>query len=183
MSEIMLDIETLSTTPNSVILTIGAIKFNRYHEIKDIKDLETFYVRIDQNSCKKLNMDISEGTLSWWNLQPDEYKYEALLNKDRISIYDALKSLTNFIKNCKYIWANSPNFDCTILENAYKLCNLEIPWKFYNLRDTRTVYDLGNINLKSVGETQHHALYDCYNQIVALNKSLKNLKLIKNNSS
>ena len=53
MSEIMIDIETLSTTPNALILTIGAIKFNRNEDVKDLKELETFYVRIDQNSCKK----------------------------------------------------------------------------------------------------------------------------------
>ena len=128
-------------------------------------------------------MDISKDTLNWWNSQLDEHKYEAILHKDRTNIHDALKSLTKFVKNSKYIWANSPNFDCIILENAYKLCNLEIPWKFYNLRDTRTIYDLGNVSLKLIGKTQHHALYDCYNQILALNKALKNLKLIKNNSS
>ena len=81
----MIDIETLSTKPNALILTIGAIKFNRNDDLKNIEDLETFYVRIDQNSCKKLNMDISKETLNWWGLQAEKYKYEALLNKDRIN--------------------------------------------------------------------------------------------------
>jgi hypothetical protein len=177
MTDVMIDIETLSTSPNSLILTIGAIKFNRTKVVEDIKDLETFYVRIDQNSCKKLKMEISKDTLDWWDSQSDDYKYEALLNKDRINIKDGLNALSKFIKNSKYIWANSPNFDCVILENAYKLCNLDIPWKFYNLRDTRTVYDLGNVSLKTIGETKHHALFDCYNQILALNKAFKNLKI------
>ena len=81
---------------------------------------------------------------------------------------DALIKLSNFLKDHKYIWANSPSFDCIILENAYKSCNLEIPWKFWNLRDCRTVYDLGKINLKSVSAVKHNALDDCYNQIIAL---------------
>lgn len=180
MSEIMIDIETLSTKPNALILTIGAIKFNRRDDVKDINDLQTFYVRIDQNSCKKLNMHIDEETVKWWNLQADEYKYEALLEKDRIDIKEGLKKLSEFVKNAKCVWSHSPSFDCIILENAYVSCNLEIPWKFYNLRDTRTVYDLGNVNLKMIsGETKHHSLYDCYSQIVCLKKALNNL----NNSS
>jgi hypothetical protein len=177
MSEIMIDIETLSTKPNALILTIGAIKFNRNDDLKNIEDLETFYVRIDQNSCKKLNMDISKETLNWWLLQPEKYKYEALLNKDRINIDEGLKKLSNFLKNSNYVWSHSPNFDCVILENAYRTCNLEIPWKFYNLRDTRTVYDLGNVSLKTLAENKHHALYDCYNQIFVLKKAFKNLKI------
>ena len=171
----MLDIETLSTKPNALILTIGAIKFNRNQDIKNIEELETFYVRIDKNSCKNLNMDISKETLDWWHSQSEEYKYEALLNKDRVNIDIGLKNLSKFIGNTKYIWSNSPNFDCVILEYAYRVCNLEIPWKFYNLRDTRTVYDLGNVSLKTIGKTKHHALYDCYNQILTLNQAFKNL--------
>jgi len=84
MSDVMVDIETLSTSPNSLILTIGAIKFSRNKEVKKLEDLDTFYVRINQNSCKKLKMDISEDTLDWWNSQSEEARYEAFINKDRI---------------------------------------------------------------------------------------------------
>ena len=146
-------------------------------DLKDLKDLETFYVRVTQDSCKKLNMEVNKDTLEWWNLQSEESKYEAFINKDRIQIKDALINLSKFLKNSKYIWAHSPNFDCIILENAYKLCNLEIPWKFYNLRDTRTLYDLGKVALKNNDNNKHHSLYDCYNQIATLKKAFKNLKI------
>jgi len=177
MSDVMVDIETLSTSPNSLILTIGAIKFSRNKEVKKLEDLDTFYVRINQNSCEKLKMDISEDTLDWWNSQSEEARYEAFINKDRIDLKEALINLTKFLKNCKYIWAHSPNFDCIILENAYKLCNLEVPWKFYNLRDTRTLYDLGKVFLRNIENNKHHSLYDCYNQILTLKEAFKNLKI------
>jgi DNA polymerase III epsilon subunit-like protein len=178
MSEIMLDIETLSTSPNSLILTIGAIKFFRNQEIKDIKDMDTFYVRINQESCTKLNMEISKDTLEWWNSQSEESRFEAFICKDRINIKDALIKLSRFVKNSKCIWAHSPNFDCIILENAYRLCGIEIPWKFYNLRDTRTLYDLGNVTLENIDTNKHHSLYDCHNQIITLKRAFKNLKII-----
>ena len=82
MLDVMIDIETLSTNPNSLILTIGAIKFSRNKDIKCLKDLDTFYVRINQNSCEKLNMDINKDTLDWWNLQSEESKYEAFMYYD-----------------------------------------------------------------------------------------------------
>ena len=42
MKEVMIDIETLSTKNNAVILTIGAIKFDRKDDIKELKNMETF---------------------------------------------------------------------------------------------------------------------------------------------
>jgi len=172
MSEIMIDLETLSTKPNALILTIGAIKFNRNDKIKDINKLETFYVRINQDSCKKLDMDIDENTVKWWNQQTNEAKYEVFDNKDRIDIKDALIKFSSFLKSHSYIWANSPSFDCVILENAFNQCNLEIPWKFWNIRDCRTIYDVGNINLKRISKDtiSHNALNDCYNQIIGIQK-------------
>ena len=173
----MIDIETLSTKPNALILTIGAVKFSRNKDIEPLEITTNFYKRIDIKSCKKLGMDIDNDTVQWWNKQSKDVRYEAIENKDRQNIKDVLIELSQFVKDCQYIWANSPSFDCVILENAYRLCELEIPWKFWNLRDCRTIYDLGNTSLKSiVKETKHNSLEDCYNQILCLNKAYKNLK-------
>ena len=178
MSEVMIDIETLGTNPNSCILTIGAIKFDRHKDIIELKDCETFYCRIDKDSCLSIGMNIDNDTLEWWKKQNKQARYEALENTDRIKINDALLQLKNFIKNAKYIWANSPNFDCIILENAFKICDIEVPWKFWILRDCRTVYDIGKTNLNSfIKETVHNSLIDCHNQILCLQKAFKKIKI------
>lgn len=177
MNDVMIDIETLSTKNNALIVTIGAIKFNRKDKIKPLDEFDKFYVRINQNSCIKLGMDIDPNTVEWWKKQSKEARYEVFENKDRIDIKDALIQLYDFIKDVKYVWANSPNFDCVILENAFNICEIEIPWKFWNLRDCRTAYDLGNTNLKNFTNTiSHNALIDCYNQILCLKNSLENIK-------
>ena len=173
----MIDIETLSTKNNALILTIGAIKFDRKDNIEELKDMETFYYRIEIESSKNIGMDIDPDTLKWWDTQEDEAKFEALINTDRKPIKIVLAKLSLFLRGVHYFWANSPNFDCIILENAYKMCNLVVPWKFWSLRDCRTVYDLANIKLNSVGITKHNSLDDCYNQIVCLKKSLKKLRV------
>ena len=178
MSDVMIDIETLSTSPNALILTIGAIIFNPKDDIIPLKDMKTFYKRIDIESCKVLDLDIDNNTLKWWKTQSKEARFEVFENKEREPIKDILIGLTNFIKNCKHVWANSPSFDCVILENVYKKIEMETPWKFWNLRDTRTVYALANISLKDFSDknSAHNALNDCYSQIRCLKKSLDILK-------
>ena len=176
--DIMIDIETLSTKNNAVILTIGAIKFKRDDDIKELKDMESFYIRIRKESCIILGMDIDKDTELWWSKQTDKAKYEVFVNKDRIGIKDGLIKLAEFVKNHKCVWSHSPSFDCVILENAYSKCNLQVPWKFWNLRDTRTLYDLGKVNLKlfSTESDAHNSLFDAYNQVKALNMAFKNLE-------
>jgi hypothetical protein len=183
MTNIMIDIETLSTKNNAVILTIGAVKFSM-KEKEEKEKTKKFYLRIDLQSCIKLKMHIDNNTEKWWKEQSKDAQYEVFENPDRVSIKDALIELSDFIKDAKCIWANSPNFDCIILENAYNSCKLEIPWKFWNLRDCRTLYSLANINLttfKKINETKyitnHNALDDCIVQILALKESFKILNI------
>jgi hypothetical protein len=177
MTEIMLDIETYSTNPNAVILTIGAIKFNRSDDLIPLDKMEKFYRRITLDSCISLGMHIDPNTARWWSNQSKVSLYEALKNKDRVPIQQALHEFSKFCTGKELIWANSPCFDCVILNQAYEACKLEIPWKFWNTRDCRTLYDLGKVNLKDIigNLSPHHAIYDCYNQIKGLKKALVNL--------
>ena len=176
----MLDIETCSTKPNAMILSIAAIKFSRITEITpELKNMETFYVRIDQKSCDKLDMDIDPETMKWWKTQSQKSQDE-VFGKDiiRSDIKTALQALSDFVKGASHIWANSPNFDCVILESAYRMCEMTQPWKFWCLRDTRTIYDIGKINLKTFvqnSDTQHNALFDSYYQICALHAAYQNI--------
>ena len=175
----MIDIETLSTQNNAIILTIGAIKFNRHDDVLLLKKMPTFYERIDIQSCKNIGLISDESTSQWWKNQEDDIRYEALENPDRIPIHNALRKLSIFLRNCKYIWCQGINFDPVILENAYTRCKIPLPWKYYILRDTRTLYDITNVNLKDFCHTdgKHNSLKDCYYQVNALKKSFKKMSL------
>jgi hypothetical protein len=178
----MIDIETLSTRTNAFILTIGAIRFNRNEKIYDInnKNLPKFYYKIDKSSCEKLNFHIDSETKKWWTYQSKEAQHEVFYSEEnRLPIKDILIKLVDFCKDCKTFWSHSPNFDYVILENAFRECNIDAPWKFWNLRDTRTMYDISGINLKkyrsSGGGVEHHSLHDCYSQVLALQDSFNNI--------
>lgn len=180
-SQVMIDIETLSTRPDSVILVIGAIKFSRNVDLEPFEKLEkidTFYKRITIESCIDIGLRIDESTVKWWKQQNPKVRYEALENPDRIPLKQALQELSSFIKDSSHIWANSPDFDCTILGEAFNRFEMDIPWKFWNTRDCRTLFDLGGVSkLNMPTGDEHNALYDCYRQIVGVKQALKNLLL------
>jgi len=174
MSDVIIDIETLGVKPNSIICTIGAIKFNRSGELRPLEKYETFYERIDIESCRKIGLQSEQETVKWWAAQNKEAIYEVLQNEERISIQDGLSKLSEFVQGCNYFWSQGSNFDSVILENAYRACGIDIPWKYWQIRDSRTLFDVAQVDLRNIKfktEVQHHALYDCYRQLIATNKA------------
>ena len=86
MKDVIIDIETLSTLPNAIILTIGAIKFNRFEKLKEFDDYETLYIRIDIKSCQNVGLTSDISTIKWWKEQNKDVRYEAFNHPDRKSI-------------------------------------------------------------------------------------------------
>lgn len=174
--EVMLDLETLSTRNHAVILVIAAVKFNRYAPSNPLEEMPQFYRRIDINSCREVGMHTDEQTLKWWREQPKEIYNEAF-GSSRIPLKQALEEFSQWFKGSDLIWSQGATFDIPILSEAYVRCGMATPWKFWNARDTRTIYDLGNVKSKDLPqENAHHALYDCWRQVWGVKKSFKNIK-------
>jgi len=91
----------------------------------------------------------------------------------------ALDELYRLAWQHDYIWAQGPTYDVNILEHAYKSYSKTQPWKFYRIRDSRTVLSLWPE--RPVPPTSHHALEDTRKQISVLQQTLKhlNVKYIK----
>lgn len=178
MSHIMLDLETMGIVSNSIILTIGAIKFDPSTDIGPIEKCDTFYRRINIESCRAVGLLSEEKTIKWWNSQDSSVKFEAIENPDRLVLTQVLLEFNKWFGKSLKIWSHGNDFDCVILGNAYKACNLTPPWKFWNTRDTLTLFDLARVNIKDFCQDNiHHALHDSYRQILATQKSLKKLNL------
>lgn len=169
MASLMIDIETLGTTPDAHILTIAAQTFDPLQ-----RDWigPSYYARIDFESQE--NRRIEQGTLEWWATQK-ESQAEAFAEDDRIPLDQALVGLGRMIWQSKWIWANGSNFDMTILEDAYKSYNMALPWQYFHVRDARTIYSLVP-SLKKY-PASHHALEDCCRQIALLWDALDALKI------
>jgi len=172
MTEVMLDLETLSVRSDAAIIVIGAIKFNRNDAVKKMENMDTFYRRIDIESCEKAGLRIDTETKNWWYEQEHDVRYEALENPDRVLLKNALLDFSAWISPSNKIWGNGDDFDCSILAEAYAKCNLPIPWKFWMTRDCRTLFDIAHIKNKDLpNNSKHHALYDCYRQIIGVQKA------------
>ena len=170
MADLMIDLEGLGTGPDTTILTIAAQSFDPlgsgYYDQK-------YYARITLESQE--NRSIQQSTIDWWATQPAAARDEAFNEEGRIPLDQALDELGKLIWKSKRVWAQGPTYDMNILEHAYKSYDKSIPWQFYAVRDSRTVFGLWP-NLPKP-PTSHHALEDCRRQIGLLQETLKYLKI------
>jgi hypothetical protein len=181
----MFDLETLGTSFDTMILTIAAIQFDPKTSI--IR--ETFYEKIDIDSYKSYSDSFSfdGSTLSWWMLKPTEEARLEAFGGVRKPLKEVIEKLQKWIKDfslCPIVWSHGSIFDIAILSHTFKVLNVEVPWKFYDIRDTRTLYNIGNVNLKNIitkySYPDHHAVGDCLKQIEGVKLALMDIALRKN---
>lgn len=191
MNDCMIDLETLSTRSNASILTIGAIKFDRRGDVRShfatpptsadeiLLKLSAFYARVDAKTGKLIGLRVDQDTWNWWQRQKPEAKFEAMDAQPRIPILQMLDQFYLWFGSTKSAWSHGAGFDCSIMEEAYKLANKKAPWHFAESRDTRTLFDLANFTMadqKSVRSgLHHHALFDAYDQIIMAQECFRRL--------
>ena len=168
--DLMVDLEGLGTGPETTILTIAAQEFDPLERGRLGRD---FYVRVSLESQE--GRSIEQGTIDWWATQPDLVKQEAFSEEDRIPLQEALQELHRIMWHAKRVWAQGPTYDMNILEHAYKSLQMPLPWKYYSVRDSRTVFGLAP-NLQTY-PASHHALEDCRRQIDLLWDTLEYFKI------
>ena len=174
-TDIMIDLETLATSPDAAILTIGAVKFDPFgSELKE-PAMSSFYVKVDLDSCDRIGLVTNDDTIAWWSNQSKEAQAAAFDPEGRIQIEDAFAQLYKFCWGAKRVWANGSCFDIIICEHVFRKINKAIPWKFWEIRDVRTAFDLG-INPQRPPVTAHHALEDAWNQAVGIQNVYNTLR-------
>ena len=166
----MIDLEGLATGPDTTILTIAAQAFDPFGS--GYYDRH-YYARVTLESQE--NRSIDDGTIAWWATQPDHAREEAFGEQDRIPLDQALDKLGKLIWHSQLLWSQGPTYDMNILEHAYKSYGKALPWKYYQVRDSRTVFSLWPE--QPIPPTSHHALEDCRRQIGMLQNTLKYLKV------
>jgi exodeoxyribonuclease VIII len=172
----MLDLETLATSPDAVVLTFGAIKFDPFNPSIQMSD--GIYFRIDVDEQIDLGRRVDQGTVAWWGTQSAEVREEALGETDRVSLEDFTKALNKFVVGATRIWAQGPVFDIVILENLYRQIGKPAPWQYYSIRDSRTL-------LKALGDDRkggtllHNALADAVSQAEAVQSAVNRHKLVE----
>lgn len=160
--DVMLDLETLSTRPDSVIVTIGAVKFSPWDG--DVDQGQGFYARVDVDEQLSLGRHVLDSTVEWWEKQPDDVREEALGEDGRITLEDFTNQLNRFLVGTDAIWCQGPAFDIVILENLYRQIEKPIPWNYWQIRDSRTLFQVHGDPRAKERKGAHNALIDCYYQ-------------------
>jgi hypothetical protein len=76
------------------------------------------------------------------------------------------------------VWSNGASFDVVVMESAWRNFKQLPPWNFWNIRDTRTIYDITGVKLNADGHvTSHKAVEDAERQAVVVQQAY--MKLIK----
>jgi DNA polymerase III epsilon subunit-like protein len=154
----MIDIETVGLDIGSAIVEIGAVEFDA-HGIG-----ETFHASVSPTSSQEAGLRIDADTLEWWLSEQPEVASEVLVGGEPLS--DALTRFTAWYRSIEphEVWANSPSFDCEMLEHAGEQVGVDMPWDFYQERDLRTLDSLPHgVELEQEG-TEHTALDDALYQ-------------------
>lgn len=170
---VMIDLETLGTDLNSVIVAIGAVAFN----IKTGDIVGEFYSPVDPESCQKAGMVIDASTVMWW-LHPDrdEARKALLADEFRNDIFNALSDFSVWYSTVNDgerapVWGNGCMFDNQIMELAYKRVGQDCPWTFRENRDYRTIKNLLGASYqkpKGFEGVAHQALDDAKYQALHL---------------
>ena len=191
--DIMVDLETLGTRQDTIVLEISAVEFNRYTgEIGEVFD-----AKLDIDDQLSYRRSLSRETLQWWFKQ-DEAAIKNVFDDVggiKFETSTALFEFSNFVERCDNkcnsdsdrrvvkLWGNGSIFDLGILQNMYETCifKVKLPWKFWAVNDVRTIVDL-NPDVKKNCEfdgTPHCAVDDCKHEIKYLVETLKTIKVVR----
>jgi len=171
----MIDLETLGTTPDCAVLTIGGVKFdpNLIH-----KPTQEFYYRFEVNEQLDKGRTTLESTLEWWGKQDEEVREEALGDGNRTPVIEVLQALNKWCVGVDAIWCQGPAFDICILENLYRQYDHHIPWAFWKIKDSRTLFGIMPKDpRKEFDFAAHNALEDCKVQAICVQHTIKELGL------
>jgi exodeoxyribonuclease VIII len=169
---LMVDLETMAVSPRATVLTLGAVHFNPYHTGYG----EKLYFRINIDDQDALGREVDPNTIEWWSKEDPAIMEEAFSPDDRISLVDAMDQFHRFAWNCDAYWSHGATFDLVIIEDIYRQLGKPLPWNFWQLRDTRTLFDLGYDPEMPKGE-KHNALQDAIRQAVGVQNIYAKLKI------
>lgn len=165
----MVDIETLSTRQDALVLSIAAVRFefnNVPANEPPMFDAEILLLpSIIEQIWRGRHVDME--TVKWWNDLPPEASAHWRTGGQKPINY-CMDTLNDFAAGSKAVWAHGTDFDIGILRSLYGMSEYKEPWKYNATRDARTVYRVMP-KLRSMPAdltfVKHEPLDDCRHQI------------------
>ena len=175
MPHVMLDIETLDTTPTSVVLSVGVCKFDPRN--KNEPHAKTLWrPNIEEQTDK--GRTVSEATLEWWSKQDASVRESTFTEEGRIPLDQMFKELNSYLTGSTKIWCQGPQFDMVILEDMFRQFNHHTNWSFWQIMDSRTLFNLMPKDpRKDIQQDAHDAAEDAFWQAVAVQRSYAHFRI------
>lgn len=170
-----IDLETIDTSPSATVLSLGAIKFNPFDASEPHSEL---YLKIDIDQQDRLGRTVSDSTIEWWGKQDAKIRDEAFNQTGSVSVEEALRQISKWVVGVDTLWGQGYGFDYTILEDMFRKAERPIPWNFWIIRDSRTLFGCCQADPRKAFQTDlHNALADAYFQSKAIQVAYKELGL------
>lgn len=170
---VMIDLETLGTSPDSTILSIGAVakSFGTFPAPpKEFYKVPSIKSQVDSIQ--------SQLTIDWWNKQSPEAR--AVLSESQQTQLGICEALLEFkiwflglgLKENIYVWSNGADFDLPMISWAFgHYLGMQPPWHYQNSRCFRTAKAmLPKVEVPKIG-VAHNALDDAKWQMAYLGKA------------
>lgn len=165
----MIDIETLGTEPDCVVLSVGAVKFDPYNSAEPSKRMLWKPSADEQMTAGR---SVLESTLEWWAKQPKHIQDEAFTEDGRISLAHFMGDLNKYLVGVDKIWCQGPQFDMVILEDLFKQFEHHRGWAFWQIMDCRTIFNMMPADpRKAIQQDLHSADADAYYQAVCVQQT------------
>lgn len=170
---VMIDTETLGLSPGAMMLSVGAVVFDIDKGLG-----KQFYMEIDPETYRGY---IDMSTLRFWFDQAVKGNVPPLKGESHAGVVAEL--LYNWLNNCNgkdsklILWANGTDFDIPKLTRLLNRHSPDLPWKYNDVRDYRTVVKMfGAYGIKPDKTERHNALADAKWQALHLISIIKNVQ-------
>ena len=161
-----IDLETIDVRPQATVLSLGAVKFNPFSFDEPHSEL---YLKISIEDQDRLGRTASDSTLEWWSKQDSAIMEEAFDQTDAVSVDQALAQISKFSVGVDTFWGQGYGFDYTMLEDMFRSAGKPIPWNFWQILDSRTLFRVCKQDpRKQIQNNLHNALADAYYQSKAI---------------
>lgn len=161
-----IDLETIDTRPQSTVLSLGAVKFNPFDDSEPHSEM---YFKVSIDDQDRLGRTASDDTIEWWGKQDPKIMEEAFDQNGAITVEEALKQVSKFCVGVDVLWGQGYGFDYTIIEDMYRSIGKPIPYNFWQVRDSRTLFSVCKEDpRKKIQNDLHNALADAYYQSKAI---------------
>jgi hypothetical protein len=160
---LMMDLETLGTTPDTAVISLGCVLFDLKGKI-----IATRYFKFDVQDQLDRGRSVSIDTINWWMNQSAEARLALVKSPEDMTLKYFKREFLLWLKEngaqsfTLRPWGNGATFDVSIMEN---ILGPDAPWKFWNVMCYRTYDKINKIKdlVKREG-VYHNALDDAKHQ-------------------